>query len=167
MFFKSLGAKEKVAVFVLLAAFLSGFTVTAFAFRSPKGFVDAQRLLSKQFLQQVIAENYLGTQPLKPKVLKVTRNLYIFDFNSSALCGSGGCLYAVYTGEAKRVLLLYLHPTLPPSIELFAVDSRQQNGFPCLLISQPSFESNEIVESRFCYQAGSFISVFQQLKKVD
>ena len=80
-------------------------------------------------------------------------DLLVVDFNSSALCGRGGCAIAAYrvsTGE--RLLFIYVsQPSGQPIVEL-----TQRSGveLPCLLISPSSAAISEQRTTRetLCYR---------------
>jgi hypothetical protein len=129
-------------------------------------FADARSVVAGALMKRVIQENYaagLG-HSIHPKVLNLVakEELYVFDFNTPDLCGIRGCLYVVYTGDGRRVLSLYLRSNLPKSVKLFSADV-QQNGYPCLAIAQFQLKSKHLQQTRYCYQGGVMIPVFQQL----
>lgn len=121
------------------------------------------------------AENYLILPKAKPldesqiKVLKVpsqgAETLYVLDFNTPQLCGSGGCLYAVYTEKGKAVLSLLLDPNLPKGTFLFSISEETRNEFSCLAIAQSTQKEDTVTHSRYCYEGTGFVLVNSSITK--
>ena len=126
-------------------------------------FVEAHRVAPAVLIKKAMAENYFSTNnTLSLKALKLEGEnlLYIFDLNTSELCGLRGCLYVGYVSDGTKVLDLYLKQ-LPKGIKLFSADGTQ-NHYPCVAVSQVDAKSR-IVKKRYCYQGGKMVSVFRQL----
>jgi len=140
------------------------FTVGLLAAKpNSQAFVEAPRVAPAVLIKKVITENYFSmnkTPPLKALKLEGENPLYIFDLNTSELCGLKGCLYVGYVSDGTKVLNLYLKE-LPKGVKLFSTDGTQ-NHYPCVAISQTD-SKNRIVKIRYCYQGGKMVSVFQQL----
>ncbi|HAG84541.1 MAG TPA: hypothetical protein DCL61_26160 [Cyanobacteria bacterium UBA12227] len=123
----------------------------------PSKWVQVEGRLEQGLLSKIIKDNSIAT--LNPKSIQMleAKGLYIINFNSRELCGSAGCLYAVYTQNGDRVLSLLLQPI--PQLELFAINSKEQNGFPCLDIKQP--QGQQIIQSTYCYESNRFIKILE------
>jgi hypothetical protein len=154
-------AKICLVVCIILPFF---FTVGLLAAKpNSQDFVEANKVAPAVLIKKVIAENYFSTNQtpsLKALKLEVENPLYIFDLNTSELCGLMGCLYVGYVSDGTKVLNLYLKE-LPKDVKLFSADSTQ-NHYPCVAISQTD-SKNRIVKKRYCYQGGKMVSVFSQL----
>ena len=163
-----LSHKGKIFAIFLLGAALF-FSLALLAKPNPQDFADARIVAPAPLVKKAISENYLSPNHnlIQPKALKFAdqKYLYVFDFNTDELCGYSGCLYVVYTGNGQRVLSLYLQNNLPNTVKLFVADGKQ-NGYPCLGIAQLNPTSKELIQTRYCYQAGTLIPVFQQLLEV-
>lgn len=116
----------------------------------------------QHLLKQVISQN--SVRYLKISSMQVMRisspdagNLYIFDFRSSQLCGTGGCLYSVYHESGKLLLEFIGNPHLPPKEKLIQVDDTINQAFPCLIITQNLNQDNLLSQTKFCYQNGKYI----------
>ena len=164
----TLSRQGKIGVVFVLGAALF-FTLGILAKPNPQDFVDARIVAPAPLIKKAISENYLSPNgsDIQPKALKLSdqKDLYIFDFNTDELCGTSGCLYVVYTGKAQRVLSVYLQNNLPKTIKLFVPDGKQ-NGYSCLGIAQVNPVNKEVIQTRYCYQAGTLIPVFEQLLEV-
>jgi len=161
----SLSPQVKIGILILLIT-IFGLALGLLARPSSQDFVDAWSVAPWTLIKKAMHENYAAVngQIIRPKALNFTaeQDLYVFDFNTPNLCGIRGCLYAVYTGERQRVLSLYLRVNLPKSVKLFSTEGKQ-NGYPCLAITQFQLKTKRLVQTRYCYQGGVMIPVFQQL----
>lgn len=120
-------------------------------------------------------QNYLILKTQKPldenqiKALKVpdkgAGNFYLIDFNSQHLCGTGGCLYAIYTQKGQLVLRLLLNPHLPKRTPLFSISEQTRNGVPCLSVAQATGEENIVSRRRYCYEGSGFTLVNSSMTK--
>ena len=150
-----------VVVCIILPFF---FTVGLLAAKpNSQDFVEAHRVAPTVLIKKAMAENYFSpnkTPSLKALKLEGENPIYIFDLNTSELCGLRGCLYVGYVSDGTKVLDLYLKQ-LPKGIKLFSTDGTQ-NHYPCVAVSQVDAKSR-IVKIRYCYQGGKMVSVFQQL----
>ena len=164
----TLSRRVKICLAFLLGAALF-FTLGIFAKPNPQDFVDARIITPSPLIKRAISENYLSLNhsAIQPKAIKVANQkaLYVFDFNTEDLCGASGCLYAVYTGDGERVLSLYLRNNLPRGVKLF-VSEGKQNGYSCLGIAQLNLTNQQVIQTRYCYQGGILIPVFQQVLEV-
>jgi hypothetical protein len=167
-FFPSVTSKIILAVVFLF--FLIGF-VSVLAFSPKESLISWEEVnvAPSALVRAAVRQNYLGFKTEKPlnqnqiKVLKVPSkgagDLYAIDFNTPYLCGSGGCLYAVYTPEGRSVLSLLLNSKLPKGTPLFSIGEQTRNGFPCLAIAQPQVEEETVSRSRYCYEGRGFTLV--------
>jgi len=161
--FQKLSRSAQICLVVCLL-FPFSFTVGLLAAKpNSQDFVEAHRVAPALLIKKAMAENYFSPNKipsLKALKLEGENPLYIFDLNTSELCGLRGCLYVGYVSDGTKVLNLYLKE-LPKGIKLFSADGTQ-NHYPCVAISQTDSKSR-IVKKRYCYQAGKMVSVFQQL----
>jgi hypothetical protein len=116
----------------------------------------------QHLLKQVISQN--SVRYLKISSMQVMRisspgagKLYIFDFRSPQLCGTGGCLYSVYHESGKLLLEFVANPHLPLKEKLIQVDDTVNQGFPCLIVTQNLNQDNLLSQTQFCYQDGKYI----------
>jgi hypothetical protein len=104
------------------------------------------------------------------KVMQVpsqgTGNLYIFDFRSPQLCGTGGCFYSVYNESGKPLLKLIANSHLPPKENLIQVSNTVRQGFPCLVITQNTAMENMVSRTQYCYQDREYVRFNQALTAV-
>jgi hypothetical protein len=69
----------------------------------------------------------------------------IYKFNTSKLCGIGGCLYAVYRTNSNKLLFQIL-------LDSTATIGTSDN---CLVFSQPDLKN--IKQLRYCYQKSEYV----------
>jgi hypothetical protein len=146
---------------------------------APKTFRKASSVVGRKALKAIVAENYSGANPESvyktAKALDVDGKFSIIDFNNPDLCGNAAgnnaCLYVAYDSSGKRLLSLYLDPTVVKNRSLFQVSDQQKDGFPCLKISQPNdvdLPTTDAVQIYdYCYSAGTraFIRIVDGLEK--
>lgn len=161
---------------VVSILFLIGMA-SVWAFSQPKSVSSwgMANVAPAGLVRTAIAQNYLAVPREKPldesqiKVLKVpgigAGNLYVIDFNTPQLCGSGGCLYAVYTQHARLVLSLLLNPKLPKGTSLFSISEETRNGFSCLVIAQSTVDDAAVEERRYCYEGAGFTLINSSVTK--
>lgn len=167
---------SKIVIASVSVFFIIGF-VSVLAFSLNESLISWEEVgvAPSALVRTAVRQNYLGfktEKPLEPnqiKVLKVPNqgagNLYAIDFNTPHLCGSGGCLYAVYTPEGSSVLSLLLNPKLPKGTPLFSISKQTRNGFPCLAIAQPLGEEETVSRSHYCYEGRGFALVNSSVTK--
>lgn len=174
-FIHSRASKIIVALVSLLFVFVFGFIWALSQPKSVSSWEPANQIASVSLIRMAVQENYLTPKNQKPldenqiKALKVpdkgAGNFYVIDFNSQQLCGSGGCLYAVYTQKGQLVLRLLLNPRLPKKTPLFSISEQTWNGVPCLSIAQSTGEENIISRRRYCYEGSGFTLVNSSMTK--
>ena len=85
-------------------------------------------------------------------------DLLVVDFDSSALCGRGGCAisaYRVSTGEQ----LLFTYAMQPAGQPLAELTRRSGVGLPCLLIALPiNTPAKGLTRDTLCYRNGEWIT---------
>lgn len=165
---------------ILAVAFILFLVVLSFVWaltqpKSVSSWGSANSVPPAEVVRAALAQNYLPLKTQKPlaenqiKALKVpslgAETLYVIDFNSPQLCGTGGCLYAVYTQQGRSVLRLLLNPKLPNKTPLFAVSEQTRNGFYCLVIAQSTGEEDTVSRSRYCYEGTGFTLVNSSITK--
>ncbi|HEY9709039.1 MAG TPA: hypothetical protein V6D48_12630 [Oculatellaceae cyanobacterium] len=143
--------------------------------KSVSSWGSANAVAPAEMVRAALLQNYLPLKTQKPldenqiKALKVpslgAETLYIIDFNSPQLCGTGGCLYAVYTQQGRSVLRLLLNPKLPKKTPLFAVSEQSRNGFYCLVVAQSTGKEDTVSRSRYCYEGTGFTLVNSSITK--
>ncbi|MBE9180223.1 hypothetical protein IQ268_16795 [Oculatella sp. LEGE 06141] len=142
------------------------------------GFVKAETVVPKSILEKAIAENSIEGNALNSKTVKALEivgqdsNLFVFDFNTSELCGKAGCLYSIYSEGGNQLLNTYLFNNVPERFEVFEVNGSAE-GLPCLLIHQPDpermvGEALIVVSEQYCYQghSESLVKLMQQKQSI-
>lgn len=132
---------------------------------------SAEDSTPKPLLKKVLSQDsirYIHVSSIK--VMQVssqgTGNLYIFDFRSPQLCGTGGCFYSVYNESGKPLLELIANPNLPLQENLIQVSNTVNQGFPCLVITQNTAIVNIVSRTQYCYQGRSYVRFNQALNAV-
>jgi hypothetical protein len=92
--------------------------------------------------------------------------VYIFDFRSSQLCGTGGCVYPMYHERGKLLLLLIANPNLPPKEDLIKISDTVNQGFPCLVITQNTTIYNMVSHIQYCYESGKYARFNESLTSI-
>ena len=123
---------------------------------------NADEVIPKPLLKKVVTKKstrYLDISSIK--VMQISSqgvgNLYIFDYGSPQLCGTGGCLYSVYNSDGKTLLEFIANPKLPKSQKLIKVGENVNQGFPCLNITQITDTDKLLSQTEFCYQNGNYV----------
>ena len=108
-------------------------------------------------LQENTAPNTAIDEIAHSAVGIIEGDLLVVDFNSSALCGRGGCAIAVYrvsTGEQ----LLFTYATQPAGEPIVELTERSGVELPCLLIAPPiNTPAQGIVRDTLCYRDGEWV----------
>ncbi len=174
-FIHSRASQIIVALVSLLFVFVLGSIWVLNQPKSVSSWGRANQIAPVSLVRMAVQENYLTLKNQKPldenqiKALKVpdkgAGNFYVIDFNSQQLCGSGGCLYAVYTQKGQLVLRLLLNPHLPKRTPLFSLSEPTRNGVPCLAIAQATGEENIVSRRRYCYEGSGFTLVNSSMTK--
>ena len=164
-----------IALVSILFVLVLGFIWVLNQPKSASSWGRANQIAPVRLVQMAVQQNYLILKNQKLldenqiKALKVpdkgAGNFYLIDFNSQQLCGSGGCLYAVYTQKGQLVLRLLLNPHLPNKTPLFSLSEQTRNGVPCLLIAQSTGEENIVSRRRYCYEGSGFTLVNSSMTK--
>ena len=131
----------------------------------------AQDITPVSLIQRALRQNSIGGVEAKSiKVLQVPSHgagkLYIFDFQSSQLCGAGGCIYPVYQESGKLFLSVIANPNLPKGEMLIRADDTVQNGFSCLVITQSTHTEGMVSRFQYCYQGAGFVKFNEALTEV-
>lgn len=88
----------------------------------------------------------------------IAGDLLVVDFNSSALCGRGGCgisAYKVSTGEQ----LLFTYATQPARQPIVELTERSGVELPCLLIAPPiNTPAQGLTRDTLCYRDGEWVT---------
>ena len=98
-------------------------------------------------------------------------HLYLFNFNSSSLCGELGCLYAGYLSNAqglKQVLNFYLQPNVLPGKHLITLMSNNSSGtsdLPCLDVQQV-VNKTTLQKLTYCFDGSDYQPVENTLIKI-
>jgi hypothetical protein len=135
---------------------------------------SASSVVPKTLLEKVIAQNSyssstespLNISLVKAMILEQQNPFYVFEFNTPKLCGTYGCLYAVYSqqGESyQSVLSLYLNRNLPPSTPLINLKDALSGGKPCLVINQEVPNSNQVLSFLYCEEGIEYQLVNESL----
>jgi hypothetical protein len=148
-------------VFLALSLLLSGCAVQAAEFWQP-----ATAVLTPEQIKVIVAEHSsLTIDQVTPQWIDQTQvhlmgQLILMDFNTSGLCGSGGCLYVGYrldqsSSSLKQVLYLRLHPQLPPGVSLFTSADESLEELPCLTVHQ--MQDDQVQEISFCFDGNQYV----------
>ena len=167
----------KIIIAVAFILFLIIFS-SLWALTQPKSvssWGSANSVAPAEVVRAALVQNYLPLKTQKPlaenqiKALKVpslgAETLYVIDFNSPQLCGSGGCLYTVYTRKGRSVLRLLLNPKLPNKTPLFSVSEQNRNEIYCLVVAQSTGKEDTVSPSRYCYEGTGFTLVNSSITK--
>lgn len=121
------------------------------------------RLVSSQQLTQIIADNTAPSanraEIASSAVGLQKGDLLIVDFETSSLCGVGGCAISGYrasTGE--QILLTYVRQASAsqPIVEFI---ERPGAELPCLLIAPPiNTPARELTQDTLCYRNGEWVT---------
>jgi hypothetical protein len=149
-------------LFLILSLLLSSCVARAEnAFWQP-----ATSLLTPDQIKVIIEEHSsLHLNQVTPAWVEQTRvhgmgNLILVDFNTSALCGSGGCLYVGYrldeaTASLQQVLYLRLRTQLPPGFPLFQPMEESLNGLPCFTVHQ--MRQDQVEAIALCFDGTQYV----------
>lgn len=99
--------------------------------------------------RQAIARSAIGM---------IDGDLLVVGFNTSALCGRGGCAIAAYKiSTSEQLLFTYaLRPSEQPIVEL---TERSGVDLPCLLIAPPiNTPAQELTRDTLCYRGGEWVT---------
>jgi hypothetical protein len=164
-----------VALVSLLFVFVLGSIWVLNPPKSVSSWGRANQIAPVSLVRMAVQQNYLILKTQKPldenqiKALKVpdkgAGNFYLIDFNSQHLCGTGGCLYAIYTQKGQLVLRLLLNPHFPKRTPLFSISEQTRNGVPCLSVAQATGEENIVSRRRYCYEGSGFTLVNSSMTK--
>jgi hypothetical protein len=158
--------------FILVFVFVASFLITYLSSNSKlTGWQDADNLAPKPLLKTVLAQKLIRNLDISSiKVLKIPSrsagNLYIFDFRSPQLCGTGGCLYSLYSESGNILLEFIANPYLPPMENLIQAINIDSSGFPCLIITQPTSKVNVVSRTRYCHHKDKYIRLNKSLTEV-
>ncbi|MBD1853417.1 hypothetical protein H6F87_26245 [Cyanobacteria bacterium FACHB-502] len=130
---------------------------------------DATQVFSREQVGALLIENSTLTQPNDEQIDRVRavaiEDVVVLNFNQLELCGTGGCLYAIYDKSGSNAFLkTYLQPNLPPNIPLIAAAGQSLNNHPCLQIHQ--VESETAVKQFLLCNTGGHYSVTNQIERV-
>jgi hypothetical protein len=135
---------------------------------------SASSVVPKALVEKATAQNSyssstespLNASSVKVMVLGQPNPLYVFDLNTSKLCGAAGCLYVVYSqqGESYQLVLsLYLNRDLPSSIPLIALKDAVSGSKPCFVINQPVPNSSQLSSFLYCEEGNRYQLVNESL----
>jgi hypothetical protein len=159
-------------LFISATAFAASFLISYLSPNSkPTGWQDTDNLVPKPLLKTVLSQkSILNIDISSIKVLTIPSrsagNLYVFDYRSSQLCGSGGCLYSVYNESGNILLEFIANPYLPQKENLIQTTDIDNSGFPCLIITQATSTTNIVSRTRYCHHADKYIRLNQALTEV-
>jgi hypothetical protein len=130
---------------------------------------DATGVFSRDQVGALLVANSVLTQPSEEQINRVRAiaidDVVAVDFNQPELCGTAGCLYAIYDKSGSNAFLrTYLQPNLPPNIPLIAAAGQSLNDHPCLQIHQ--IESEITFKQFLLCDTGGQYSVTNQIERV-
>lgn len=130
---------------------------------------DATQVLSREQVGALLVANSTLTQISEEQINRVRAlaidDVVAVDFNQPELCGTAGCLYAVYDKSGSNTFLkTYLQPDLPPNIPLIASAGQSLNDHPCLQVHQ--VESETTLKQFLLCDTGGHYSVTNQINRV-
>lgn len=117
-------------------------------------------LVEPQKLLQIVTDNTAPSanrQEIAQSAVGIIEgDLLVIDFNSSALCGRGGCAIAAYrvsTGEQ----LLFTYATQPAGEPIVELTERSGVELPCLLIAPLiNTPAQGLTRDTICYRDGEW-----------
>ena len=123
---------------------------------------DANTSISLSLLNRVINDKP-QIKPNNLKFMKLSKNIYLFDFNSPEFCGIAGCIYSLYDATGRSRLEIVVDSSLPPQSKFKFIDVKQNtsNKFPCIIFSQADWIEPKISHTEFCYIQSKFRPVNQ------
>lgn len=135
---------------------------------------NASSVVPKTLVEKAISRNSyssstelpLNASSVKVMVLGQQNPIYVFDLNTSKLCGKAGCLYVVYSQQGdsyQSILSLYLNHNLPNSTPLIALKDAVSGSKPCLVINQPVPNSNQLSSFLYCEKGNRYQLVNESL----
>lgn len=159
------------ATFIVIIAFFS--LVLKLKYSSNKSYIptwnNTKDVVTEALLQQVVSSASLNK--LDEKSIKVMQipsqgagNIFVFDFRSHQLCGSGGCLYQVYHESGRLLLEVMANGKLPPKQELIKVSNSNIQAFPCLTFTQTTAIENMVSHTDYCFDSGRYIRVNETVR---
>ncbi len=130
---------------------------------------NATQVFSRQQVEELLVTNSTLIQPSEEQIDRVRavtiEDVVVVDFNQPELCGTAGCLYAIYDKSGSNAFLkTYLQPNLPPNVPLIAAAGQSLNDHPCLQIHQ--VESETAVKQFLLCDTGGHYSVTNQIDRV-
>ena len=153
-----------IAVTLILAILIICFIFASNQAKKPKDFrwEDANTSISLPLLNKVINDKpQIKHENLK--FMSLSKDIYLFDFNSPEFCGIAGCVYSVYDSTGTSILEIVADSSLPPKSKFKFIEIKQNtnNKFPCIIISQADWIEPKISHTEFCYIQSNFRPVNQ------
>ena len=119
-------------------------------------------LLEPEKLLQIVTDNTAPSADRRAisqsAVGAIEGDLLVVDFNSSSLCGRGGCAIAAYrvsTGEQ----LLFTYATQPAGEPIVELTERSGVELPCLLIAPPiNTPTQGTTRDTLCYRDDEWVT---------
>ena len=153
-----------IAVTLILAVLILFFILASNQAQKTKDFrwEDANASISLSLLNRVINDKP-QIKPNNLKIMKLSKNIYLFDFNSPGFCGIAGCMYSLYDATGRSRLEIVADSSLPPQSKFKFIDVKQNtsNKFPCIIFSQADWIEPKISHTEFCYIQSKFRAVNQ------
>lgn len=163
-FFKHELKFKIIAVSLLLAILIIFLIFVSNQFNKPKDFKwnNAKAYLSLSLLNEVINDKP-QIKPDNLKFIPLSKDIYLFDFNSPEFCGIAGCIYSLYDAIGRSRLEIVADSSLPPQSKFKFIDIKQNtsNKFPCIIFSQADWIEPKISHTEFCYVESKFRPVNQ------
>lgn len=119
-------------------------------------------LLEPEKLLQIVTDNTTPSadrQAISRAAVGIIEgDLLVVDFNSSALCGRGGCAIAVYRISTSEQLL-FTYATQLDGEPLVELTERSGVELPCLLMAPPiNTTAQGLTRDTLCYQDGEWVT---------
>lgn len=120
-------------------------------------------LVSSQQLTQIIADNTAPSanraEIASAAVGLQKGDLLIVDFETSALCGVGGCAIAGYRASTSEQILLTYVRQASASQPIVEFIERPGVALPCLLIAPPiNVPARGLTQDTLCYRNGAWVT---------
>ena len=144
-------------LFLLLSLLLSGCSSgLELSWQLPK--TDSLKSLINQAVKENTELSVDLTQ--QSKVAKISKNLFLIDYNVDEVCGYYGCLYSLYIlaqnkQDYQHIWSSYFQPYHPPEKPLFAISRNFTNPqYPCFQIHQ--VKQQNYLDLTYCFDGNTY-----------
>lgn len=169
MNFLSIKSKHETKFKIIAVTFILVILIIVFVFAFNQNnkakdlkWENTKASLSLSLLNKVINDKP-KINPDNLRFISLSKDMYLFDFNSPEFCGIAGCVYSLYDSTGKSRLEIVADSSLPPQSKFKFIDIKQNtsNEFPCIIFSQADWIEPKISHTEFCYVQSKFRPVNQ------